>query len=474
MSSSNASNTMDIYPYEDASSRNTRNTAETGGAGKAPLNVDESLKRFKLAIKDDTASPRAYKKMLEEAVNCIESLPRMKVHPTANSQPRSVNENSAITKLLREIKSIKATITQTQASSRLQGQSWAKVASKPQASETIIRIQDEEEKKTISKLTGEELVKKIGRAEIIGARKMVNGQVKVYFTGKETKEQIEINKDWTRKLAATAHIATPTFQVLVHDMPLSFEPENPEHLMRIQDANQLYTMGIRIERAAWLKKIKIPGKTAGSLIVWFNQAENADQVISKGIMWGYELKATEIFRSGFRAMQCYNCQNYGHIAKVCTADAKCGYCAGTHNSRDCSKKQETRCVNCGKRHASWNQAYPIRIAAKAKAVQNRIQDPGRFVVRETTQNDDWQIVGSRKRRAGTAGAQVVGADGDIIERRGPGRPKGSTKITNMTSAAEKRPSIINLATPPTLEMFRPVTRNNQTKASDALLCTMSQ
>ncbi|KAI1000657.1 hypothetical protein K3495_g7539 [Podosphaera aphanis] len=104
MSGSNASNTMDIDPSEDASSRNTRNTARTGGggadAGKAPLNVDESLKRFKSAIKDDTAPPRAYKIMLEETVKCIESLLRMKVNPAANPQPRSVNENSAITKIL--------------------------------------------------------------------------------------------------------------------------------------------------------------------------------------------------------------------------------------------------------------------------------------------------------------------------------------------------------------------------------------
>ncbi|KAI0996791.1 hypothetical protein K3495_g11392 [Podosphaera aphanis] len=94
-------------------------------------------------------------------------------------------------------------------------------------------------------------------------------------------------------------------------MSLSFESETPEHLKRIQDANQLYIMWIRTERAVWHKNTKIPGKTAGSLIVWFNQAEHADQAISKGILWGYELKATEIFRSGFRAMQCCNCQKYG-------------------------------------------------------------------------------------------------------------------------------------------------------------------
>ncbi|KAI1000835.1 hypothetical protein K3495_g7365 [Podosphaera aphanis] len=54
MNSLNASNTMDFDPVEDASSRNTRNTAESGGrragAGKAPLNVDNmrELEKFQV------------------------------------------------------------------------------------------------------------------------------------------------------------------------------------------------------------------------------------------------------------------------------------------------------------------------------------------------------------------------------------------------------------------------------------------
>ncbi|KAI1006268.1 hypothetical protein K3495_g1954 [Podosphaera aphanis] len=163
-------------------------------------------------------------------------------------------------------------------------------------------------------------------------------------------------------------------------------------------------------------------------------------------------------------MQCYNCQAYGHIARCCAAEAKCGHCANGHNTKECPGKHETRFGNCGRKHASWNRRCQIKIAAKARATWNRTQDPESFVVRETTQNDDWQILGSKKRRAGTAGAQVVGADGEIIECRGPGRPKGSTKIPNTTSAAEKRPSITNWATPPTLEMFRFVTQDKQTKA----------
>lgn len=36
---------------------------------------------------------------------------------------------------------------------------------------------------------------------------------------------------------------------------------------------------------------------------------------------------------------------------------------------------------------------------------------------------DWKIIGSRKRRAGIVGAQIVGADGQVIGARRPGRPR---------------------------------------------------
>ncbi|KAI0994281.1 hypothetical protein K3495_g13901 [Podosphaera aphanis] len=430
MSGINASNAMEVDPFEDSSSTNTRNASETGcggvtGAGKAPPNIVADLEKFKLAIKDDNGPPRAYKK----------------------------------------------------SSSRSQGLSWANVASKPEIAGTTIRIQDETEKKELAKLSSEELVKKLGMKEIIGARQMVNGQVRVFYAEQATKKIMERQTEWARKLATTAQIASTNYQVLVHDMPLSFQPENPEHINELKKANDAHIPGINIQRAAWLKRYRQPEKKSGSLIVWFEHAEQADRAIIKGTMWKYELKATEIFRSGFRTMQCFNCQKYGHTAKNCSAEPRCGQCAGGHNTRTCPGKQEARCTNCSKKHPAWDQICPVRLAAKARAVKNRTQDPGRFVVQgpqEGNHSTECQIVGSRKRRAGSSIMEIADPVSEGGARRGPGRPKGSTKILNSAREPAKMISKTNTPTLPTLETFRPVTRDNQAEASDAPLCTMSQ
>ena len=237
-------------------------------ASKATQDTNASLNLFMDATKGEELSSRAYRRIIEEAIQVIESLQKAKVTPSKPTQTGHSDENFAMAKILQEIKGIKATIAQNHVPMPAQGRSWAKVASKGESYGTTIRIQDEQEKKEIAKLSSEELVKKIGVQQIIGARQMTNGQVKVYFAGEGTKELMEHHKEWTTNLAASAQVAGTVYQVLMHDMPLSFEPENPEHLKQLQKANHVYIQGMTIQRAAWLKKNQQFGKRSGSLILW--------------------------------------------------------------------------------------------------------------------------------------------------------------------------------------------------------------
>ena len=50
----------------------------------------------------------------------------------------------------------------------------------------------------------------MGINEVIAAKQMSNGQVKVFFPGQESKEMVEKQKEWATKLATTAHVASPS------------------------------------------------------------------------------------------------------------------------------------------------------------------------------------------------------------------------------------------------------------------------
>ncbi|KAI0992758.1 hypothetical protein K3495_g15427, partial [Podosphaera aphanis] len=167
MSRINAPNARLVDPFEDSSSRYTGNTsASGGGAGKAQPATAEDVKKFKQALQDDNLAPRTYKKLLKEAVTIIESLLRLKVHPSQSPKSSPAEESPTMTKILHEIRSIKTTITQSKGLPQAHGQTWAKVARKPEAAGSVIRIQDEKEKLEIAKLSSEELVKKIGLNEV--------------------------------------------------------------------------------------------------------------------------------------------------------------------------------------------------------------------------------------------------------------------------------------------------------------------
>ncbi|KAI1000159.1 hypothetical protein K3495_g8040 [Podosphaera aphanis] len=154
----------DYHPWTD-----WKGSGAGASAGKAQPDTAEDVKKFKQALQDDNFSPRAYKKLLQEAVTIIESLLRLKVNPLSSPKTSQVEQNPMITKILQEVRSIKASITLTQGLPKGHGQSWAKVANQSEATGTVLTIQNDEEKREIVKLSSEELVKKIGIKEVIGA-----------------------------------------------------------------------------------------------------------------------------------------------------------------------------------------------------------------------------------------------------------------------------------------------------------------
>lgn len=51
-----------------------------------------------------------------------------------------------------------------------------------------------------------------------------------------------------------------------------------------------------------------------------------------------------------RPVRCYNCQRFGHTAKVCKGRRRCAKCGEDHEYADCVQKQ-AKCCNCGGDHS---------------------------------------------------------------------------------------------------------------------------
>ena len=83
----------------------------------------------------------------------------------------------------------------------------------------------------------------------------------------------------------------------------------------------------------------------------------------------------------FWVTQCYHCQNFGHIDAKCptkSQSATCGFCAGNHNSRNCTQKSTPCCANCSRMtpqpqslaHFASSQNCPILVSQRQRLIEN--------------------------------------------------------------------------------------------------------
>lgn len=89
---------------------------------------------------------------------------------------------------------------------------------------------------------------------------------------------------------------------------------------------------------------------------------------------------TEFKRKPEAPLQCYNCQEFGHVQYRCTAKQACAFCAGSYASRDCPKGRgkciEAKCARCGGNHPVFFKSCPqhplqVRIQDKVREAEVR-------------------------------------------------------------------------------------------------------
>lgn len=88
----------------------------------------------------------------------------------------------------------------------------------------------------------------------------------------------------------------------------------------------------------------IEKKETESILIEFEEKE-----LPKEVYFGYvKYNVREYVQ---KPMRCYNCQEFGHIAKMCKWKKRCARCGGEHDYGMCGEGIQPKCCNCGGNHS---------------------------------------------------------------------------------------------------------------------------
>ncbi|OJD24284.1 hypothetical protein ACJ73_04357 [Blastomyces percursus] len=228
-----------------------------------------------------------------------------------------------------------------------------------------------------------------------------------------------------------------------------------EAIEKIQTENATLHPGAKVAYVGWLTRSGVK-KSASSLVVEFTTKEHADRAIREGMVLNAYHHDCELYDRSCKLKQCYKCQRYGHIGPQCSANETCGYCAESHNTRDCRRKEEEpdftpKCVLCKGPHTTWSNSCQIRQTQLAKVEQARKNRPSYYLGPKdatcTPQTSNHQpataqlasqgsrtpstaltVIGQRKRPVDTMG----GATG-FPEGRPATRPRSTVRTTTRST-----------------------------------------
>jgi hypothetical protein len=224
--------------------------------------------------------------------------------------------------------------------------------------------------------------------QVVAVRKLPSGDSLITLDTEETREIWLKDTKWLAIYGRNARVKRREFVVLAHGIKVNQVQDQAKAKQEIYNQNPKLRGIVEILRVTWSKKLIRSGRTSGPLQVSVAEPEQANLLIRDGLIWDYQIHECEPYSGECTVTQCFQCYQYGHVARMCRNTPRCGFCAAPgYATNDCIAKEDRakhQCVSCGKgsNHTSWARECPVherKVEAATMAYKFR---PHRFQVRK--------------------------------------------------------------------------------------------
>ncbi len=238
----------------------------------------------------------------------------------------------------------------------------------------IFIIKKQSEKNNLRMLFVKKLIKCLQRIEkikenVMMTKRFFNENVKLIIRSKKVKNRLIINNSLMKNVASSTYAMSRIFEILIHEVRvIDVQTSNQQKIIRrIKKQNEILHSNLRIARIIWLKNVINEKKEISSLIVKIHNVEQINHLIKDDLLHEYSQIFCELFVNNCRIKQCFNCQRYDHIDKICQHERQCSICVESHNDFTCRISiDKKKCVNYENNHSIWSFKYKIKIIEKNK------------------------------------------------------------------------------------------------------------
>jgi hypothetical protein len=200
-------------------------------------------------------------------------------------------------------------------------------------------------------------------------RRLFSENLKLFASFEEIKTRIKKNLTLMNDIISSTTTMKRTYVVLTHDVRLSSVNtfNQKATIEKIVQQNNTLHKNLNILRVAWTKKIINQRKKFFSLIIEIVNSKMTICLIKKKLLNEHTHLICEYFEKECRIKQCFKCQRYDHVNKICKNSKKCEQCVQKHSTKNCRIAIDHRtCVHCENKYSIWSFQCDVKTTKKRR------------------------------------------------------------------------------------------------------------